>query len=85
MTIDPNDSKHIIADEGKKFIRKEDGLDYGTEIFLGYTYYINGVRIDPPKEEQIEDFDEVDMTPEEIEEYNKMKEEINSNEQANEN
>lgn len=85
MTIDQNNPKHIIADEGKKFLRKSDGFDYGTEIYLGYTYYIGGVKLNEPHLETAEDMLEVDMTPEELEEYNQMKEEINSNGQANEN
>lgn len=85
MTIDVNDSKHIIADENKKFVRKSDGVNYGHEVYLGYTYYIGGKLLEEPHLEVPEDFDEVDMTPEEIEEYNKMIEEISKHEQANEN
>lgn len=40
MTVDKNNSKHIIADEGKVFQRKSDRFIYGKEIYLGYTYYI---------------------------------------------
>lgn len=73
MTIDPNNEKHIIADEGKIFIRKISGEDYGTEIYLGYSYYIGGVLQDPPHLDVIEDFEEIDAPepeediPEEIE------------------
>lgn len=67
MVIDKNDSSHIIAEEGKVFKRKSDGLIFGEEIFLGYTYYINGEKLDEPHLEVPEDFEEVD-TPEEYKE-----------------
>lgn len=67
MVIDKNDSFHIIAEEGKVFKRKSDGLIFGEEIFLGYTYYINGEKLDEPHLEVPEDFEEVD-TPEEYKE-----------------
>lgn len=60
MTVDKNNSKHIIADEGKVFQRKSDGLIYGKEIYLGYTYYLNGEKLSEPKLEVIEDFEEVE-------------------------
>ena len=60
MTIDKDNSKHIIADEGKVFKRIEDGLIFGKEIYLGYTWYINNVKLDKPKEEVKEDFEEID-------------------------
>lgn len=67
MVIDKNDSSHIVAEEGKVFKRKSDGLIFGDEIFLGYTYYINGEKLDEPHLEVPEDFEEVDM-PEEYKE-----------------
>lgn len=67
MVIDKNDNFHIIAEEGKVFKRKSDGLIFGEEIFLGYTYYINGEKLDEPHLEVPEDFEEVD-TPEEYKE-----------------
>ena len=60
MTVDKNNSKHIIADEGKVFQRKSDGFIFGKEIYLGYTYYINGEKLSEPKLEVIEDFEEVE-------------------------
>ena len=60
MTVDKNNSKHIIADEGKVFARIEDGQVYGNEIYLGYTYYLNGEKLQEPKLEVIEDFEEVE-------------------------
>ena len=60
MTVDKNNSKHIIADKGKVFQRKSDGFIYGKEIYLGYTYYLNGEKLTEPKLEVIEDFEEVE-------------------------
>ena len=56
----------IKAQEGKVFRRKSDGLIFGDEITLGYTYYINGQKLNEPKLEVAEDFEEVDA-PEEFE------------------
>lgn len=50
----------IKADEGKVFRRIADGMIYGNEIALGYTYYIGGVLQDPPHLDTPEDFEEVD-------------------------
>lgn len=68
MTVDKNNSKHIIADEGKLFKRISDGFIFGNEIYLGYTYYLNGEKLSKPKLEFIEDFEEVEDI------YNKDKE-----------
>lgn len=57
MTIKDN---IITADEGKVFVRKEDGMKYGKEIVLGYTYYIGGVKLDEPHKDVPEDFEEID-------------------------
>ena len=65
MTVDKNNSKHIIADEGKVFQRKSDGFIYGEEIYLGYTYYIGGKKLDEPHLELVEDFEEIDAPQEE--------------------
>lgn len=56
---------HIIADGGKVFRRIVDGTIYGSEIYLGYSYYINGVKLDEPHLDTPEDFEEID-NPEEI-------------------
>lgn len=56
MKIEGN---HIIADEGKVFIRKESGENFGNEIYLGYSHYIGGVLQNPPHKDIIEDFEEV--------------------------
>ena len=60
MTIDPENAQHIIADEGKVFRRIEDGQIYGTEIFLGYSYYIGGVKLETPHLDVPSDFEEID-------------------------
>ena len=62
MTQDKKNKAHWIADEGKVFTRISDGFIFGNEIYLGYTYYINGEKLPEPKLEVIEDFEEVEDT-----------------------
>lgn len=50
----------ITAEEGKVFRRKSDGFIYGNEIYLGYTYYISGQKLDEPHLEVPEDFEEIE-------------------------
>lgn len=50
----------IIAQDGKVFRRKSDGIIFGKEINLGYTYYINGQKLDEPLLELPEHFEEID-------------------------
>ena len=51
----------LVADEGKLLHRKGDVEDsISGEVYLGYSYYINGVRQDPPHLDTIDDFEEVD-------------------------
>lgn len=57
MIIDGN---KITADEGKLLLRKADNLLFGKELALGYTWYINGERIDPPHLEVPEDYRDSD-------------------------
>ena len=54
------DGSKITAEEGKVFKRKSDGFIYGNEIFLGYTYYLNGEKLAEPHLEVPEDFEEID-------------------------
>lgn len=54
MTIDENNPKHVIADEGKVLARISNGDIYGTEIVLGL---IPGTEI----EDVVENFEEIDM------------------------
>lgn len=60
MTQDKDKKAHWIADEGKVFKRISDGFIFGNEIYLGYTYYLNGEKLTEPKLEVIEDFEEVE-------------------------
>lgn len=60
MTQDKTNAIHYIADEGKVFRRISDGVVFGTEIYLGYTYYIGGVKLSEPKLEVIENFEEIE-------------------------
>lgn len=50
----------ITADEGKVFRRIADGQVYGKEISLGYSYYINGVKLVEPHLDVPEDFEQID-------------------------
>lgn len=50
----------ITAEEGKVFRRKSDGFIYGNEIYLGYTYYLGGKKLDEPHLEVPDDFEEID-------------------------
>jgi hypothetical protein len=50
----------IKADEGKVFRRIADGQIYGKEISLGYSYYINGIRLAEPHLDIPEDFEQID-------------------------
>lgn len=58
----------ITASEGKVFRRKSDGFIYGKEINLGYTYYINNIKLNESHLEVPEDFEEIDEIPEDLEE-----------------
>lgn len=60
MTIDKENDKHIIADEGKVFQRISDGCIMGREVWLGYAYYLNGKRLETPLLELPEHFREID-------------------------
>lgn len=60
MRIDEENDKHIIADEGKVFQRVSDGCIMGKEVYLGYTYYLDGKKLEKPLLELPEHFREVD-------------------------
>lgn len=54
----------LTAAEGKVLRRKSDGWIAGNEIYLGYTYYLNGRKLDEPLLELPEHYEEIDA-PEE--------------------
>lgn len=60
-TMEIMENNHIVAAEGKVFRRKSDGVIFGNEIYLGYTWYINDTPLDEPRLETAEDFEEVDF------------------------
>lgn len=59
MIIDPTNQKHIIAEEGMVFKRIGHSDIFGNEMYLGYSYYIDGILQDPPHEDKIEEFEEI--------------------------
>ena len=71
----------IKADEGKIFRRISDGTLYGKEISLGYTYYLNGEKLEEPLLELPEHFEEIDEPvmefPEHFEEIDEPVKEVN--------
>ena len=62
MIIDGN---RIAAEEGKTLRRIADKTEVGSEYYLGYIYYIGGVKLDEPRLETPADFEE--LTQEEAE------------------
>lgn len=49
----------IKADEGMVFRRKGTEEIFGNEIYLGKSYYINGVLLEEPHDDTPEDFEEI--------------------------
>lgn len=68
MRTEKNNEPHIIADDGKVLKRKADGIIFGKEIYLGYTYFIGNEQLEEPKLETIDDFEEVEEDKSLIEE-----------------
>ncbi|RHO73430.1 hypothetical protein DW083_06170 [Parabacteroides sp. AF48-14] len=60
MKTDELNSRHITAEEGKVFRRISDQVMFGKEIYLGYTYYLNGEKLEVPLLELPEHFEEID-------------------------
>ncbi|WP_449039161.1 hypothetical protein [Parabacteroides goldsteinii] len=60
MKTDESNNRHLIADEGKVLRRISDGWIAGEEIYLGYTYYLDGELLPEPLLEQPEHYEEVD-------------------------
>lgn len=65
MKIDELNNKHILAEEGKVLRRISDGQLFGNEIYLGYTYYIAGEKLEEPFLELPEHYEEIDDPAEE--------------------
>ena len=57
MIIDPNNEKHLIAEEGKLLVRIKDMRDTYLEVWLGYYTDENGVR----KMDTKENFTEINI------------------------
>lgn len=62
MRIDDLNSRHLIADEGKVLRRLSDQWVSGTEIYLGYTYYLNDKQLVEPFWELPEHYEEVEKS-----------------------
>ena len=60
MKQDKKNKSHYTADKGKVFKRISDGLVRGSELYLGFTYYLDGKPLDEPLEEKIEHYIEID-------------------------
>ena len=58
----------IKASEGKVFRRISDGFIFGKEIYLGYTHYIGGKKLEEPLLELPEHFEEIDEPVREVNE-----------------
>lgn len=67
MKTNPSTPNHLTADPGKVLQRISDGQIFGSEIYLGYTYYLGGKKLDEPLLELSEHFTEIDA-PEEYQE-----------------
>lgn len=66
------ENRTIKAEKGKCLIRKSDGFFVGLEIALGYTYYINGKKLEEPLLELPEHFEEIPMPADMLEQYEEM-------------
>lgn len=58
----------LIADNGKVLRRISTNEVVGFEVWLGKSYYIGGVKQDPPHDDVVGDFDEIDK-PEDWPDY----------------
>lgn len=56
----------LYAKEGFVFRRISDGMIYGSEVALGYTYFLNGELLDKPHLDNAEDFEEIKVEDIEI-------------------
>jgi len=58
--------KTIYAGLGKTLKRISDGMDFGSEITLGYTYYIGGEKLDTPLWELEEHYERIEIPKEDL-------------------
>ena len=58
--------KTIYAGLGKTLKRLSDLMDFGSEITLGYTHYIGGVKLDTPLWETEEHYERVEIPLEDL-------------------
>lgn len=65
MKIDELNNNHITAEEGKVLRRISDSQLFGNEIYLGYTYYLSGEKLEEPLLELPEHYEEIDDPAEE--------------------
>lgn len=65
----------LIASEGKVLKRKNSQDIFGKEIALGYSYYIDGMKLNEPHLDTVDDFEEIDEPEEDVfEEYEEITE-----------
>ena len=57
--------KKIVESKGKVLRRISDGFIAGPDLYLGYTYYLHGEKLDEPLLELPEHYEEIDI-PEEL-------------------
>ena len=63
--MDERDSiKKIVASKGKVLRRISDGFIAGPDLYLGYTYYLHGEKLDEPLLELPEHYEEIDILEE---------------------
>ena len=58
--------KTIYSGLGKTLKRISDGMDFGSEITLGYTHYIGGEKLDTPLWELPEHYERVEIPLEDL-------------------
>ena len=58
--------KHLIADPGMVFRRIGTSEIYGSEIYLGFSYYRDGVKLTSAHLDTAEDFEEIPAPTEEV-------------------
>ena len=54
------------AKDGFVFRRISDGMIYGNEITLGYTYFLNGEKLTTPHEDTLDDFEQIEIVDKEM-------------------